>query len=396
MKKKKHEILVCGSGMIGMTFALMMAHKKINVCLIDKNSSNSLQKKIDSRTTAISQGSSRIYDKLNLWNYLKKESQPILKILVGDGINNENLIFNHEEVNEGPLGFIINNNFFKKKLFKEVSQSKFIKFYPNTEIKKINNENLDNSFAETNQGPIEFKLLVAADGRFSNTRFQADIKYRFHDYKQNAFVFNISHKNSHKGIALERFFPTGPMALLPMKTRDLRNSSVVWTVESEISEKQKFKNNFRDEFIKIYNDFFGKINEFSTINKYPLNIFSCNEYRKKNVVLIGDACQAIHPIAGQGFNLGLRDAKYLSDLIHEFKEHGIELFNNSIFKMYEKNRFMDKKILIGATHNLNRLFSNSNKVSMSLRRVGIQLVSKSDFFKNQSMLFAMGLRNFEI
>ena len=195
MKKKKHEILVCGSGMIGMTFALMMAHKKINVCLIDKNSSNSLQKKIDSRTTAISQGSSRIYDKLNLWNYLKKESQPILKILVGDGINNENLIFNHEEVNEGPLGFIINNNFFKKKLFKEVSQSKFIKFYPNTEIKKINNENLDNSFAETNHGPIEFKLLVAADGRFSNTRFQADIKYRFHDYKQNAFVFNIQAMN---------------------------------------------------------------------------------------------------------------------------------------------------------------------------------------------------------
>ena len=126
------------------------------------------------------------------------------------------------------------------------------------------------------------------------------------------------------------------MALLPMKTRDLKNSSVVWTVESEISEKKKFKNNFRDEFIKIYNDFFGKIKEFSAINKYPLNIFSCNEYRKKNVVLIGDACQAIHPIAGQGFNLGLRDAKYLSDLIYEFKEHGIEPFNNSLSKCMKK------------------------------------------------------------
>ena len=83
-------------------------------------------------------------------------------------------------------------------------------------------------------------------------------------------------------------------------------------------------------------------------------------------------------------------------MIYEFKEHGIEPFNNSLFKMYEKNRFMDKNILIGATHNLNRLFSNSNRISMSLRRLGIQLVSKSDFFKNQSMLFAMGLRNFEI
>tara|TARA_B100000963_G_C22595541_1_gene657664 strand:- start:615 stop:1805 length:1191 start_codon:yes stop_codon:yes gene_type:complete len=396
MKKKNFEILICGSGMIGMTFALMMAQKRIKVCLIDKNSYNSFKEKKDSRTTAISQGSSRIFNRLSLWQDLERQSQPIYKILVGDGINNENLIFDHDKLKEGPLGYIIDNSFFKRRLFEEVVSSKFIRFYSNTEIKEINNDDLDNSFVDTNKGKIGFKLLVAADGRFSKTRFHANIKYRFHDYKQNAFVFNISHQKSHKGIALERFFSTGPMAILPMKTRNSNHSSVVWTVESKISDSENFRKNFRDEFIRKYSNFFGKIDSLSSVKEYPLNVFSCNEFSNKNVVLIGDACQAIHPIAGQGFNLGLRDAKCLSNLIYEFYELGIEPFNNALLKLYEKNRFIDKNILVGATHYLNKLFSNTNRVSQSFRRLGLQLFSKSDFFKNQSMIFAMGLKNPEI
>ena len=129
MKKKNFEILICGSGMIGMTFALMMAQKRIKVCLIDKNSYNSFKEKKDSRTTAISQGSSRIFNRLSLWQDLERQSQPIYKILVGDGINNENLIFDHDKLKEGPLGYIIDNSFFKRRLFEEVVSSKFIRFY---------------------------------------------------------------------------------------------------------------------------------------------------------------------------------------------------------------------------------------------------------------------------
>ena len=394
MKKKKHEILICGAGMVGMTFALLLANRNINVCIIDKNSSESIINQEDSRTTAISQGSSRIYDKINLWPKIKGRAQPILKILVGDGIDNENLVFNHETVREGPLGFIIDNNFFKKKLFEEIQNSKLITFYEKTEIKDIQNQNFDQSFIKTNRGDIKFKLLVAADGRFSKTRFHADIKYKFHDYKQNAFVFNISHANAHDGIALERFFPAGPMALLPVKSINSRTSSVVWTVDSKYSEKEAFKVNFKNEFNNKYKNFFGEIKKFSGIKKYPLNIFSCYDFSKRNVVLIGDACQAIHPIAGQGFNLGLRDAKCLSDLIYEFKELGIEPANNSFMNLYKKKRYIDKNILTGATHNLNRFFSNSRKINMLLRRLGLKIFAKSDFLKNQSMFFAMGLRNF--
>jgi 2-octaprenyl-6-methoxyphenol hydroxylase len=396
MKKNRHEIIICGSGMVGMTFALLLAKKKINVCLIDKNSSKNLSENSDSRTTAISQGSSRIYKEIGLWEKFSKEAEPILKILVGEGVNNDDLVFDNNEVREGPLGFIIDNNFFKKNLFKEVKRSEFITFNDNTEIIDIHNEDTDSSYISTNKGNIGFKLLVAADGRFSKTRFHANLKYKFHDYKQNAYVFNISHQHSHDGIALERFFPTGPLALLPMKSDNSKRSSVVWTVDAKYSEKESFEASFREEFKKRYQNFFGKINNISRAQKYPLNIFSCYEFFNKNVVLIGDACQAIHPIAGQGFNLGLRDAQCLSKLIFEFKEIGIEPFDKTLLRLYEKKRYVDKKILTESTHNLNKLFSNSNKATSFVRRLGIKLFAKSDLLKNQSMIFAMGLRNLEI
>ena len=105
----------------------------------------------------------------------------------------------------------------------------------------------------------KYKILIAADGRFSRIRFLADIKYYFHDYGQNAFVFNISHEEPHLGVALERFFPSGPLAVLPVKDSSINQSSVVWTVDSKISETQEFKENFQDEFKKKYSNFFGKL-----------------------------------------------------------------------------------------------------------------------------------------
>ena len=142
-------------------------------------------------------------------------------------------------MNEGPLGYIIENRIIKSLLLKEVLDSKYITFLDNSEILEIQNLDIDNSYVETNNEIIEFKLLVAADGRFSKTRYHANIKYFFHDYKQEAFVFNISHKQKHNGIALERFFPEGPLAILPVKSKSTDHQ--FWTVDSEMSKEKQFK-----------------------------------------------------------------------------------------------------------------------------------------------------------
>ena len=395
MTKNYHEVIVCGAGMIGLTFALLMAEKKIKVCIVDKNDKRLLFAQQDNRTTAISQGSYRILRKLGIWKKLKNEFQPINQIFVSEGLGSHDINFDCKNLGEGPLGFIVDNKLIKTILLNEVSKSKYVSFKYGTEIININNEEIDNSFIETKNFDLYFKVLVAADGRFSRTRYHANIKYYYHDYKQTAFVFNISHSKKHHGVALERFFPTGPLAILPANNSKINQSSIVWTVDTTVATDKAFKDNFKEEFEKKYDNFFGKLISISEVKKYPLNVFSCYDIFKKNIVLIGDACQAIHPIAGQGFNLGLRDAFILAKTLEKSKELGLEPFNLNLMKSYENMRKIDKTLLVNATHNLNRLFSGSGKFKSLFRKTGLRIFSQSNFLKNQSMLFAMGLRNLE-
>ncbi len=395
MLEKKFDIVICGAGMIGMTFALLLTKKNLNVCLIDKNKESDLKGKHDTRTTAVSQGSSRILNEVGIWSMLKKNAQQINKIIVSEG-ESADLRFDHKNLTEGPLGFIIENKDFKKILIEKVKKESRISFFENEEITEIDNTDAESNVLRTNNLKIKYKILIAADGRFSKIRFLADIKYYFHDYGQNAFVFNISHEEPHLGVALERFFPSGPLAVLPVKDSSINQSSVVWTVDSKISETQEFKENFQDEFKKKYSNFFGKLKKISNIQKYPLNVFSCYDYFNKNVILIGDACQAVHPIAGQGFNLGLRDALYLSKLISDYSENGLQISSKHLLESYKSQRIIDKRLLVFATHNLNMLFSRPGRINSLIRKTGLRLFSKSTFLKNQSMLFAMGLRNLEV
>ena len=168
------------------------------------------------------------------------------------------------------------------------------------------------------------------------------------------------------------------MALLPIRNTKINKSSVVWTVDSKISDNEIFKRNFNNEFKRVYKNFFGKIKNFSKIQKYPLNIYHCYDYSKNNIFLIGDACQAIHPIAGQGFNLGLRDAKCLSKIIYDFKELGLDLNGTNLEQEYRASRIIDKTLLIKSTHNLNKLFSSSLKSMAILRSLGLNILSKSN------------------
>ena len=171
MKKKDFEIIICGAGMVGMTLALLLSKEQINVLLIDKNNKDSFLNPKDARTTAISQGSSRIYKNLGIWDKLQKNAQQINSILVSEGVQSNELDFDNKKVGEGPLGFIIDNKILKKALFKEIIKSKFVDFSENTEVKKI--DSTKRNLVVNKKKRINYKLLLAADGRFSKTRFHA-------------------------------------------------------------------------------------------------------------------------------------------------------------------------------------------------------------------------------
>ena len=394
MDNHQHNIIIVGSGLVGMTLALMLSRQQYKVLILDKSSKKELLEVKDFRTSAISQGSSRILKEISIWNKIKNKAQPINEIYVSEGINSNELDFKSEALNEGPLGYIIDNTYLKKIVFKEVLESNFVKFVGGVNIKDIKST-AGSATIFSNKGNFNAPLIVGADGRNSKTRFFANIKSFFYDYNQVAFVFNISHTLSHQSKALERFFTSGPLALLPMQNNNKKSSSVVWTVDSQLKEKLLKNKNFRNEFEKKYAEAFGQITKTSKPTIYNLNVVSCYEYFKERVVLVGDACQAIHPIAGQGLNLGLRDSYHLAKIISESLDLGLDIGSRFVLKDYTNKRLIDKKLLIQATHRLNQLFSNNSVVIKAIRENGLKIFNKSSFLKKQSMMFAMGLMKFD-
>ena len=387
--QKHSEIVILGSGLIGLSTALLLEKNGLGSVIIDKSSINFLKNASDNRTTAISQGSARIYKQIGIWKDLVKYSQPIYNIKVTEGSEANGLIFNHNMTEQGVMGYIVENKFIKKFLLEKVLKSKIIKMYSSNQVKSIKNVENKTLELKTQKGITNCELLIGADGRQSNTRKIGLFKYFYKNYNQNAYVFTIVHETPHKGMALERFFPTGPLAILPMKTKKGNQSSVVLTVDDDI--KFKNKDSFKKFFTERYKNFFGKILKFSKVCIFPLNVYSCLRYYKNNIVLVGDACQALHPIAGQGFNLGLRDCLLLSESLKKAKDLGQKVNSNLILQEYSRKRFYDKSLLVSSTHSLNKFFGFKGKIISKVRSIGLKLFNRSDFLKKRSMLFAMGI-----
>ena len=377
-----------------MVLALSLTRRGIPVAIIEKNKKSKLSNINDLRTSAISQGSSRILTNLNIWNKIENKAQLINSILVKDGKMSE-INFDSESISEGPLGYIIENKILKEFVFKELTKNDLIDIYYDVEIQEIENKSQDVVKLKTNKGIFESCLLVGADGRYSKIRELSSFKYFYNDYNQRALVFNISHEQNHNSSAVEYFFPSGPLALLPMKNKKQKMSSVVWTIENSMQFDLKRKNTFLKEFEKRYNGHFGKILNFSKPVTYNLNVFYCYNYFKNRIILIGDACQAIHPIAGQGLNLGIRDAYILANTLEEGLSLGIDFGDGLLLEKYSRQRSIDKNLLVQSTHNLNKLFSNNTFFLSAIRKMGLRIFNQSMFLKKQSMLFAMGLKRLE-
>ena len=377
-----------------MVLALSLTRRGIPVAIIEKNKKSKLSNINDLRTSAISQGSSRILTNLNIWNKIGNKAQLINSILVKDGKMSE-INFDSESISEGPLGYIIENKILKEFVFKELTKNDLIDIYYDVEIQEIENKRQDVVKLKTNKGIFESYLLVGADGRYSKIRELSNFKYFYNDYNQRALVFNISHEQNHNSSAVEYFFPSGPLALLPMKNKNQKMSSVVWTIENSMQLDLKRKNTFLKEFEKRYNGHFGKILNFSKPVPYNLNVFYCYNYFKNRIILVGDACQAIHPIAGQGLNLGIRDAYILANTLEEGLSLGIDFGDGLLLEKYSRQRSIDKNLLVQSTHNLNKLFSNNTFFLSAIRKMGLRIFNQSMFLKKQSMLFAMGLKRLE-
>ena len=384
--QEKFDIVVVGAGLVGLTAALACAKKGAKVCILDQKLPNI---KGDLRASAISASSFVLLKNLNVIDSIVGNIQAIDKIFISDSRVGRKNKFNLKFQNLNYKGYMIDNSILKNELLKLIKKShgitlkapvKILKTFTNSDKVKIN---LDNNRI------IEASLLVAADGKNSSFRKSADISVRFTHYKQSAIVTTIGHEFAHNGSAHQFFFPGGPLALLPLTKN---RSSIVWSDSSLASGAAMSLNDsdFIDELSYRINGLLGKIKLLGPRQIFPLNLQMANRYTAKRLVLVGDAAHSIHPIAGQGLNLGLRDAAALADNVALSIRKGIDL-GSEVIQEYEKWRSFDNNKLGITTDILNRLFSNKNSSLRIIRRLGLNGVNRSELLKTFFIEEASGL-----
>ncbi len=406
---KQYDVIIIGAGYVGLTFALMLKNIGLDVIVLEKRKLN-IEKKLGepSRLLAIAQASCDIYKKHNSIKDFSKLGQEINCIKVMDAMSDDYLEFNPKDIDLKKFGYMVEEHVLHQELLRN---SKDIEILDSIIIEEIRQ---DQHFGYVNICHPEFisgsdpkipkqvrddvtklkaKMVIVADGKNSEIRNKLEIETFRHDYKQYALVCDIKHKLNHQGCAIERFLPTGPFGILPKA--DGFTSSIVWSIEKEIwpSIKQLDKETLLESIQERFGEDLGKIEYASDIATFPLELVHAKKYYNGRFVLLGDSAHAIHPLAGQGLNLSIRDADQLANLIKNQHELGLDICSSLMLEEYVKSRTFDNNLMIESTHGLNSLFSNNFVPVKFLRRKGLSIVNKLTPLKRLFMRYASGVNS---
>ena len=392
------EVIIAGGGLVGNALAIALAQGGIAVTVIDPlPRKEQLAAGFDGRTSAISSGSVRILTHLSAWPAIAPHAQPIHDIRVCDQDKPGYVHYSDKDVGE-PFGYIVENNILRRGLFTALEATKGITLVTG----KVSNFTRDAYSATVtleDGTQIKAPLMIAADGRFSKLREQAGITHRVISYQQHAIVCVVEHEHPHDGLALEKFYPAGPFAALPLKptAEGVNRSGIVWT-EHEDDAPQYLAlpdAEFNAELQRCLGDtetsYWGRVNVVGKRFNYPLKLMHAQSFIAPRFALVGDAAHGIHPIAGQGVNLGYRDVAVLAELLVEQRKLGLDLGAEDVLARYQRWRKFDSVSMTMSTDLLNRLFSNNLPGMSLLRRAGMVAVDHMPPLKQFFMRHAMGL-----
>lgn len=410
--KLETEIIIVGGGLVGLTMAVVLAKEGVDVLLLDRRVKEDIviqespikidgrisdktgdisrtYQKNDARASALSAGTKEFLDEYGIWSELKDYAGEINDILVKDRDSSLSLDFDKRLVSNQPMGYMLNNNDIYKALFKVAEQYKNLKILLGKTYANISFLDDNVEIDLVNGQKLITKLLIASDGKKSKIRELLGIKTIERDYKQYAIICNIWHEKSHKTVAIEKFFPSGPFAILPMV--DVHQSAIVWTERRD--KVQDFLSldeiSFQEELHKRCDESIGGVKLISEPVSYPLTLTLARKYVSHRVALIGDTKHGMHPIAGQGYNVGVRDVKILLEEIKNAKYMKVDVGSKIILDAYQRARYVDSFSMAYMTHGLNYLFSNDVLPVKLARRVGLAVVDKIPFLKKRIVKHAM-------
>ncbi len=390
-----HEVAIIGAGPVGGALACRLAAAGRRVALIDQAALPPMEHPaFDGRAYAIAAGSKRLLDEAGLWPVLPYPPCPILDIRVTDGQPGRpasplRLGFDHQAVGDEPFGWIIEARSLRIAINRRLHAAPNIALHAPAQVRLSYQD--DGAEIAVAGGPVlRARLVVAADGRRSRTRAQAGIAVTEIPYRQSAVVCAVAHDKPHQGVALEHFLPNGPFAQLPMSgTADHPHlSAIVFTERHLVAERLRRLDDaaFTQEVAKRLGRHLGGVRLVGRRWVYPLSAMHAARYVAPRLALVGDAAHGIHPIAGQGLNLGLRDALALADLILAADDPG----EPALLARYQAARRPANLLMLAATDTLDRLFSSNNPALRLARDLGLAAVDRMPRLKRRFMLAAMG------
>ena len=396
----KTEVLIAGGGMVGMATAVALAEAGIACVLVDaQGASERVSAGYDGRSSAIAYGSQQALTSLGLWWGMAAAAEPILDIRVSDGRIGSPagpffLHYDHRESGlDAPFGAIVENRAIRQTLLARLSDLPEVVVVAPARVGALKHRPASVEVELDDGRRVAAPLVVAADGARSALRAAAGIGVAEFAYPQTGIVCTVTHELSHDGVAHEHFLPAGPFAMLPMTDHESRHrSSIVWTERRDLAPSMLALDDdaFSGEIERRFGDSLGRIRVLGRRWSYPLHLLHAASYVGNRLVLIGDAAHAIHPIAGQGLNLGIRDVAALAEVLTDAHRLGLDMGSPDVLADYQRWRRFDTLLLIAVTDSLNRLFSNDAAPLRLLRDVGLGAVNRMAPVKRLLMRHAMG------
>ena len=390
------DIAIVGGGLNGPALALALAKAGLHVTLIDALDLKTRKNAgFDGRSYAMALTSVRLLQGIDVWEAVADHAQPILEIKVTDGRAGEGpspffMHFDHAEIEEGPMGHMIEDRHLRYALLTAVADE--------TNIDQMNGETVVAQTADdagitlslASGIQVRARMLVGADGRRSGTATRANIKRIGWSYGQTALVCAMEHEKPHHGIAHQFFMPPGPLAILPLTGN---RSSIVWSEKTtEAARINALPDlDYLDVLRPRFGDFFGDISLAGARDTYPLSLSLAHDMVAARVALLGDAAHGVHPIAGQGLNAGMRDVAALAEVIIDAQRRGEDFGSAAVLARYQEWRRFDNTALALATDTFNRLFSNDNALLRMARDMGMAAINALPSIRRGFIREAAGL-----